>query len=228
MGLSLLSNKIERLLPEYRGYIACVIGLAFSFIFFKFLSFIWPQIKTEENIGRLAEDGVSGAILGLIAFLCSIVVLYISDHSTDFSKLELGSFLNNLFFQVRASTIEEVGFRLGIVGIASQVFNKRIAIILGSIPFGLLHLLNFLSGQEIVWLYIWGTAVAGLFLSVIFLRSGLWAAIFAHYSWNVFSSSFGRISTFSQEDLEGATSTYLILIIMSAFLLYQDKNKQTI
>jgi membrane protease YdiL (CAAX protease family) len=89
---------------------------------------------------------------------------------------------------------------------------------MGAIPFGLLHLLNFASGDQIQWNYILGTTLAGLFLSLIFLRHGLMAAILAHYLWNVLASLSVEVFQIPQEVLEGGRGTYSALVVLCIWL----------
>ncbi len=99
--------------------------------------------------------------------------------------------------------------------------------VLGAIPFGVLHLLNFTSGTPIYWDYIVGTSIAGIFLTSVFFSYGLFGAIAAHYWWNVFASISAKLSTFDQKNLEAGCWTYTVLLIFSAILLHRLSKERT-
>lgn len=224
VALLLLSNKIERLYPDYRSFVAALVAILLGSFFYalskKLFQRLGIQYKSPEFI-----DLSFGILIGFIVFLLASSALYLSGHSFDFETFEIETVLKQLGFQLRPAIIEEIGFRFGIVGISLYFFNKRVVLLLGSIPFGFLHLLNFLSGGSIYWEYIIGTTAAGFFLTSVYFSFGLAGAKGAHFVWNVFASIASNSSSFKQQKLEGGLWTYLVLATVSAILLERTLQK---
>ncbi len=104
----------------------------------------------------------------------------------------------SLFLSI-PSIFEEVAFR----GIAVTVFlsrySERKSIIFSSLGFGLLHLVNVLSGRELVWVMgqaVWASTI-GLFYGYVFVRTrSLLPSMIVHYLGNFLISSLtGYIQT---------------------------------
>lgn len=223
--LSLMaSNRIENALPGYRPYLAAACGIAFSFVLYAFISWILrakSQLATT-NIIRL-DSSLHGLGIALIAFNFSLAAFSFT-HKINFGGFDYSNLFSQLLFQVRPALIEEVGFRFGLALFASIYFGRTAGVIAGALPFGIMHLLNFATGQPIIWNYILGTTVAGALLTLIFFRHGLLAAILAHYCWNVFASVSARSFSFQQEALEGAATTFAVLAFFCVRLWLQLKN----
>ena len=129
-----------------------------------------------------------------------------------------------MLFEVRPTLIEEIAFRFGLAFFALKFYGRVAAMIAGSIPFGLLHLLNFLSGQPIQWDYILGTGIAGLFLTMVFLRFNLAASIATHFTWNVLATLSSITFSFNLQNLEAAKSNLAILLLLSISLMRYPQN----
>lgn len=228
VGLILLSNKIERLSPEFRSIIAAFLGVTFGFLFFKIIQFIFQKLNVPTiSFSRDSlVDLVKGSTWGIIAFFSSVYILYFLGHSTDLSQLKANSVFNQVSFQFRPAILEEVGFRFGIVSVGLHYFGRNTALILGAVPFGVSHLLNFLTGDPIYWEYILGTSIAGLFLTAAYFAYGVLGAISAHYTWNVLASLSSKASSFKQQELEAGFGTYFVLVILTIYLLYKVRKKQ--
>lgn len=221
-----VANNIERIFPEFRSIVA--LGTAGLFGCLLYLGILWiiKSSKFDLISKHFTLDGVlRGCIFGSSLFFISFILLLIKLQAYAFESVSIYEVINQLLFQIRPAVIEEVGFRFGLVLLSSCFFGWRWAIILGSIPFGVLHLLSFIDGQEIYWDYIIGTTAAGLFLSTLFLNYNLGAAISAHYTWNVLASLFSKVLKIPQEMIEGNQMTMLILAVCASFLLIKFKNK---
>ena len=219
------TNKLESHFEASRPIASAIFGLVFSGLFFYGLIRLYDATGVKQNYTHWNYKDISISFgITLLVFASSIALLLLEGHS--FTHFNGAKFLDFLLYQIRPATIEEVGFRFGIVTIAVFYFNLNVGILLGAIPFGVLHLLNFLSGGEIYWLYILGTGVAGIFLSVIYLRFGLYAAVLVHYVWNVLASTAASSSSFKQEQLEGGVGTLAILLIAS-MVIFLDLRKSS-
>ena len=217
VGVLILSNKIENIFPEYQNVIAAILAISLGFSFFKAIEIILKKLAVTTDKLKISNLR-KGFSLGFIVLFFSVSVLYLSGYTLSLEKFGWEKIFDQILFQLRPAILEEIGFRFGIVSIASHFFGNRVALILGSIPFGVVHLLNFTSGEAIYWEYIIGTTVAGIFLTSVYFSYGLLGAIGAHYSWNVFASISSQASTFKQENLEAGLWTYCILISCSLLL----------
>lgn len=224
LGALILSNAIEGLIPEWRPFVAAFAGSILAFILYLFISYLQKFSVIKFQCPLLSQESWLGLAYAGVAFAASI----------SFQQEQIGApgsdiapvIIEQMLFQLRPALIEEVGFRFGIVVFALGFFGFFPAIIAGSIPFGLLHIMNFISGLPIDWLYIIGTSVAGLFLTLLFLNYGLAAAIIAHYSWNVLASVTANIFKISQVEIEGSLSTLAILTLFSCWLYYSAVRRQ--
>lgn len=211
----LASNYLERLSMDWRPYTAAVVGAVFSLILYSIIRFIQDKYQIQQKL-FFTPHSLWGAIISLSIFLISSLFISASDQHGDVTASMIG---RQMLFQLRPALIEEIGFRYGIVALAGFFFGGPAGLIAGTIPFGILHLLNFNSGAGIQWDYIIGTSVAGFYLSVVFLKMNLGAAILAHYSWNVLASVFSVLWQIPQERIEGAWSTLILLMIFSVGIL---------
>jgi membrane protease YdiL (CAAX protease family) len=91
-----------------------------------------------------------------------------------------------------SSIFEEVAFRGVVLTVFLRVYSERKSIIFSSAGFGLVHVLNLVSGRELVWVMgqvIWAFTI-GLFYGYVFVRTrSLLPSMIVHYLGNVFISS---------------------------------------
>ena len=221
----LLANKIERFFPEIRSFIAVITAFIFSGILYFLISILFKHFKITNNLFKNGiKDLAYGLIIGSLALVFSVLILLVSNkHSIFVNVPEMNLIMDQVLFQLRPALIEEIGFRLGMVTITLYFFGKKWALVVGSLPFGVLHLLNFVSGQEIIWEYILGTSIAGLFLTLIYFNFQILSAIGCHYIWNVLASVISEHSTFKQHELEGGSGTLIVLIVFSVYLYFRSK-----
>lgn len=131
--------------------------------------------------------------------VCGIMFLFPGNlHINSFSTEEnLLIITASVFFYGLATGIaEETIFRGIIMSAVEKRFNKKIAILVPSMLFGLLHIvgrnLNFAS---IIQLFIAGTAVGILFSLITYETNSIWSGAFVHGIWNIFM--VGSIINFS-------------------------------
>ena len=104
----------------------------------------------------------------------------------------------------------------------------------GSIPFGLVHLIDKLVGKEVLAVRVIGLILAGLLLSLLYLHYGLWAAIGCHWIWNVFSDNLVKsmavglnwICQILRGQFLHSLPTSIVLLIMIAALVVIDRLRQ--
>ncbi len=90
------------------------------------------------------------------------------------------------------SIFEEVAFRGIILTVFLSKYSERKSIVFSSMGFGLMHLLNLMSGREFVWVIgqvVWAFTI-GLFYGYVFVRTrSLLPSMIVHYLSNVFIGS---------------------------------------
>ncbi len=208
-----------------RPIVTALFGLIVGFSFYEFLRYLLKKLKISAKQKQFTCHGFKhGSLYGLIAFVFSFAIFIIPnwpDHG--FLKIDLITFGSKILFEIKPAFLEEVAFRFGLAFFALQFYGRIGALVAGSIPFGILHLLNFIAGEPIQWDYIVGTSIAGLFLTAIFLRFNLSAAIATHFTWNVFASLSSICLAYNSQNLEGAVSTLIVLLLLSSLLLAQLK-----
>ncbi|MFZ4712166.1 MAG: CPBP family intramembrane glutamic endopeptidase [Bacteriovoracaceae bacterium] len=223
-----LANKIERVFPEVRSIIALGTAGVFGFLLYFGILWLFKKCNFDLVIKHFTWDGAfRGFIFGSSLFFICFMFLIIKLQTYSLQSISTFEVVSQLLFQVRPAVIEEVGFRFGLVLLSFYFYGWKWAVVLGSIPFGALHLLNFIDGQEIYWDYIIGTTAAGLFLSSLFLNFNLSTAISAHYTWNVLASLTSKVLKIPQEMIEGNQMTMLALAICSLVLLIKYNNQLT-
>jgi membrane protease YdiL (CAAX protease family) len=93
------------------------------------------------------------------------------------------------------SMFEEVGSRGVVLTLFLRHYSKRKSIAFSAVGFGLMHLLNLLSGREAVWVLgqvVW-SSILGLFYGYIVLKSdSLLPAMLVHWLGNSFIYAFTR------------------------------------
>ena len=108
--------------------------------------------------------------------------------------LPVGQFLISI-----PSIFEEAAFRGIVLTVFLSKYTERRSIIFSSVGFELMHLLNLISGGELVWVLgqvVWAFII-GLFYGYVFVRTrSLLPPMIVHYLGNVFISSLiGYIQT---------------------------------
>ncbi len=127
--------------------------------------------------------------------------------------------------QTQPACIEETFMRGGTVYFLASFFGPGWAYLGGSVPFGLIHLLN----PGLTYKHVVCISSAGLMLSAVFLEHGLLAAIGVHLMWNVLSWYLivalnwrGGTSV-----LEGAwTTTFIMLVATLAIIMVSRRRKR--
>lgn len=196
-------------------------------------------LKTIEKLGPsssvpIAKYGsLSGLFFGLVlGTLISISAAFLLSKTNNLD-MSWDRFRDQLPFSATGSiapaTVEEAVFRFGIVHGTTVLAGPVYGLMAGSLPFGAGHLLNRLAGQPVTFQQVIGITVAGLLLSLMFLRFGLWASVGCHFAWNALAGpwvkGFGLPPAEGISSLEGAWTTSLVLGLACVVLLLLYKRK---
>src|SRR5690606_22844037 len=110
-------------------------------------------------------------------------------------------------------------FRGGIVHTTTRIWGKWAGLASGSVPFGLLHMVDILFGNSITPIHVFGIILGGLLLSLIYLRLGLFAAIACHYIWNVLATRWQKgYGLADMGDFEGSWVACVVLLLVTLAL----------
>lgn len=91
------------------------------------------------------------------------------------------------FFGFATGIVEEAVFRGVIMTALERKWNRRVAVLLPSMAFGLLHVIgNDLDFISILQLFVAGTFVGILFSLVTYESGSIWCSSFMHSIWNIF------------------------------------------
>jgi len=189
-----------------------------------FIYFIILKFNLSRPFLGGTKEFIRGLEIGLIASLFS-GLLFGLFNKTGF---QFNTFLDDIHLKMLAnlgpSFLEEVGFRGGLVQSLGSLYGKVVACLGGSVPFGMAHLAGKLFGQPVGIMHVIGTMSAGLLLTLVYLKFGLFAAIACHWTWNSFCSSWIRTLSLAQKGgaqiFEGAWTTIAVLLCISFLLMY--------
>lgn len=156
-------------------------------------------------------------VLPIIVILSFVIFIDGKWVLNDISKMETISILTFgiIYRAISAGICEEMGFRGAIMGILKKEFNIKIAIIIPSILFGLVHTIgSSLNLSLILQLLISGTMVGIMFSLIEYESKNFWNNALVHAMWNM--STLGIISIGEKLDSESLityiTNTNLNLI----------------
>lgn len=156
-------------------------------------------------------------VLPIIVILSFVIFIDGKWVLNDISKMETISILTFgiIYRAISAGICEEMVFRGAIMGILKKEFNIKIAIIIPSILFGLVHTIgSSLNLSLILQLLISGTMVGIMFSLIEYESKNFWNNALVHAMWNM--STLGIISIGEKLDSESLityiTNTNLNLI----------------
>jgi membrane protease YdiL (CAAX protease family) len=196
-----------------------LLGAVATFVFVR-----WTARLRHERppvIGGVASLTI-GAVVGLLVSAASGGLYYLV-HRPELARplataLRPSRFISNL----GPASLEEVGFRAGVVQLLSSVWGTLAGLLGGSVPFGVLHLLGVLFGRPPSLTHVIGVSAAGWLLSLLYLQCGLLSAVACHWVWNSLASFWFRAfqlpAKTAQIQFEGAWTTDAVLLLTCAVL----------
>jgi len=218
---------VQGLAPGYlRMLVNGGFGLAVAVVMWRLLIAIFRKAQFKSPKLGQARDFAMGCAVGLAVSAFS-GLLYAWSNGLEVFWNEAWPNLGHAFLgSIFSAFNEEIVFRGGMVEATLQMFGKTPALAVGAIPFGLIHLLSLLMGVTVTAGQIFGIIVAGLLLTLSYLRWGLLGAIGIHWMWNslvvcwVYELRLNPQSGVS--DLEGTWTTCLVLAITSGLTYWHS------
>lgn len=221
-----LGFVVMKLAPDQRNpvYVAGL-GIVFSVI----LAWIIRKLADHAQIKLYPVSGTSrfgplyGTLVGLGAsILCALAYARLTQNSIHMPPFQ-AALSTSWILSIFPSLTEEVVFRFGIVNAAAFLGGPWVALLAGSLPFGLMHLIGNVFGGNLELLQTLGVSFGGLLLSLVYLKWGLPAAIMTHAVWNSLSIPWLKGMYLDPRtdmaSFEGAWTTCVVLMVLCAALI---------
>ena len=121
-----------------------------------------------------------GAVIMILGFTCLIGLNEITWVGTQF---DIRKIVQLIVFCIFVAIAEELAFRGYILNNLMKSMDKRVALLVSSVAFSLLHLLN----PDHSWFSFINITLAGILLGISYIYTqSLWLPIALHFSWNFF------------------------------------------
>jgi membrane protease YdiL (CAAX protease family) len=227
-ALQLLTQKIEAGFLRTTTYAGLTLILAMG------LAFIVRRSQSGLKMTPFIWGKPSSLLWGLVIGLAISATTGISFGISQGYPFHWENLFNNLAMNALGhaspALTEEIVFRAGIVHSTLLLFGKLAGLASGSIPFGILHLAGLLFGQSVTPAQVLGISLAGLMLSLMYLRFGILGAFATHLTWNTLVG--GWINVYGLTDrgsavsaLEGSWVICLVLSIVCAILFFSPNRE---
>ena len=173
--------------PLVNAAIQIVLGLAAIGVYVAWGKFIERRVVTELSTPGLGREWGIGALYGAGLYTASAVVLMLLGIYKVEGFNPLLFLLPELAMAIKSGIFEELIFRGVLFRSVEAMFGSWVGIIVSSLAFGLLHLMNpgaTLGGAIYICIE------AGLLLSAAYLVTRrLWICMGFHMAWNYFQSA---------------------------------------
>lgn len=215
-------------LPLYVGMpaaicniISALLYVVFALLGVKLLCEKYLELKLSEF--RIPKFSIKPVWLLSAVIMPALVVLFsiaFGGHweTNTLSKADFFATITGgiFFFGLAAGIVEEVVFRGIIMGCLEKRFNTKVAIIIPSVLFGLVHIIgNNLGFLSIIQLIIAGSIVGILFSLISYESNSIWNSAIVHGLWNIVM--IGGILHIGEE--RDSYSIYNFVLDNNSFLL---------
>lgn len=205
-----------------RSSIYAALGLLVCMgIFFLISSSLKKLSMKPMNLGG-PSSLFYGLLIGIVISFCSGIGFGLINGY----HFQFGNILPDMHLKVLGNSFpalcEEIVFRGGIVEATMQLLGRGAGLAAGSLPFGILHLVGIFFGGTVTAAQVLGISLAGLMLSLVYLRFGILGSFACHLVWNSFVGGwikvYGITDKAAVSDLEGSWVTCAVLIAACLFL----------
>jgi len=147
------------------------------------------------NIRKSCTQCTKWLIVGMIislVFLFATLVLneldFMYKRDSYSSKWIVYFVVSTIAMAINGGILEETLFRGYIMGLVREKWNTKVAIILPSMIFGLMHLtmINSFNIMDILFLFFGGTMVGIMFSLIVIKTNNVCYASIVHFVWNIF------------------------------------------
>lgn len=167
------------------------------------LIYLWSEkIKKEKLLNRdlskleCLENYIKGFFIGGLSITVIFMIVYLLDKPKVEIKQFSFCFIICVITWIIQGFSEEILFRGYLLQTISKNFNFKVAVIINSVVFSLIHIMN--SGYSIIAFI--NLFMFGVIESFLRVNGSLWKAAAFHSSWNLFQGNiFGlSVSGFNQ------------------------------
>ena len=167
--------------------IQIALGLAAIALYLAYGKFIERRDVTELSTPGLGREWVIGALIGAGLYTaCAVILMVLGIYKVE-GLNPLAFLIPNLALAIKSGVFEELLFRGVLFRSVEAIFGSWVGILVSSLVFGLLHLLNpdaTLGGAIYICIE------AGLLLAAAYLVTRrLWICMGFHMAWNYFQSA---------------------------------------
>ena len=222
LGCSVLAEKWLSKLKKTRqaSMVYTAVGSGLAFIIVRVIQALAIEMDVALPLIGRHTGLLVGCFWGFIVSLASAGLFHHTRQPSPIPPWKSDGLDIKMFANVFPAAIEEAAFRGGVVHFLNILFGKGAALLGGSIPFGLVHLVGRLFGRQVNRAQVVGVSLAGLVLSLLYLHAGLLSAIGFHWTWNVACVHRVLIFSLPQENgVELIESHWTTLVTLAAFTL---------
>ena len=167
--------------------IQIALGMAAIALYLAYGKFIERRDVTELSTPGLGREWVIGALIGAGLYTaCAVILMALGIYKVE-GLNPLAFLIPNLALAIKSGVFEELLFRGVLFRSVEAIFGSWVGILVSSLVFGLLHLLNpdaTLGGAIYICIE------AGLLLAAAYLVTRrLWICMGFHMAWNYFQSA---------------------------------------
>lgn len=228
--VALLSDLVTEWIPNLSiRFIVSELILRLPLTLFFMHLFATKVIKLEQSafyLGGFKKTLLKWLLIGFfISSLFLLLILVINPTEYLYKGDQLNSkwliyyTVSTIIMAINGGFIEETLFRGYIMGLLKEKWNLKIAVLVPSALFGLIHLMMLETFQisDVILLFLGGSLV-GVMFSLIVIKSGnVYAASIVHMVWNLFFA--GQILKISNQPVEEIKSIFSIQLKTDHILL---------
>lgn len=178
-------------LPEWIGYV--VYGCLYVGFAYIFIGLVCKKVlgltRQQCRIGTIAIHKIWLVCAVALPMVVTIILLCMPGKWEQGSIQSGGAFLvivTALFYYgIGAGIVEEMVFRGLMMTVIEKRFGKKLAIIMPSMLFGLVHTTSGMGGKDVLQLFVAGTSIGIMFSLIVYENQSVWASAIVHAVWNI-------------------------------------------
>lgn len=205
-----------------RAIVNAFVGILVSGCIYLFLQKSYAKMAMSPVLMGGIVSLLWGLLIGLfISFASGIGFAVVSGYGLSFGKIFTNLHINSVA-NLSPALLEEFVFRGGMVELTTNLLGRAAGLGIGSVPFGILHLLGKLFGNPVTLAQVLGISLAGLMLSLVYIHFGISGAFACHWVWNSLVANWVRVYETSDKvtvnAIEASWVTCAVLLAVSLVL----------
>lgn len=212
LAVTAAANGVDRLVSPVPP-LALPVGLAVAVAGVACYHWLSRTVELREDVPELAKEARwarlgHGALIGAGAFVSAMLLIAVFGGWSGLAWGSFGGFLATAGMMAGVAVIEEALFRGVVFRILEQRTGTVLALILSSVLFGAIHLVN---ANATLWGTLGIALTGGVMLAAAYVATrSLWLPIGLHFAWNfTHAGIFGVVISGSDTPPEGLVHTSL-------------------